>query len=47
MIEPGGTDSEWAATAEAELARYSSDGAYAKMATRPRGVPERSSCCAG
>ncbi len=33
VIEPGGTDSEWIPTAEAELERYSSKGAYAGMAT--------------
>ena len=33
VIEPGGTDSEWISTAEAELKQYSYQGAYSGLAT--------------
>jgi short-subunit dehydrogenase len=31
VIEPGGTDTEWAPIALAEVQRYSKDGAYAQL----------------
>lgn len=36
VIEPGGTDSEWAAIAKKEVERYSADGAYGGLVARRR-----------